>query len=237
MGSSYFYLEFLLVWVSLLRKAGYRNPAIFALEYSLVPDATYPTQAEQTLDGYEYVCSITDASRVCVGGDSAGATLVLSLLLRLAQSNNQKLRPGYAILISPWPALLSSKNRDTPSDYLNADSLHLYGRQYALSKANLHNPLVSPGMCKDSIWWAKASPRAGFCILFGSEEVLGPEIKELIVQLRTSGCYVSAREEPGAVHAWPVATLFLSDTELERLKGLKDATQMIKQAISIGSCA
>lgn len=238
MGSSYFYLEFLLVWVSLLRKAGYRNPAIFALEYSLVPDAAYPTQAEQTLDGYKYVCSITgDASRVCVGGDSAGATLVLSLLLRLGQSNNQKLRPGYAILISPWPALLSSKIRDTKSDYLNADSLHLYGRQYALSKANLYNPLVSPGMCKDRIWWAKASPRAGFCILFGSEEVLGPEIRDLIILLRTSGCYVSTREEPGAVHAWPVATLFLSDTELERQKGLKDITKMIKQTILIGSCA
>lgn len=237
MGSSYFYLEFLLVWVHLLRKAGYRNPAIFALEYSLVPDAAYPTQAEQTLDGYDYVCSVTgDASRVCVGGDSAGATLILSLLLRLAESNNQKLRPGYAVLISPWPTLFSSKNRDTTSDYLNANSLHLYGRQYALSEANLHNPLVSPGLCKDSIWWAKASPLAGFCILFGSEEVLCPEIKDLVALLRKSGCYVSAREEPGAVHAWPVATLFLSDTELERQKGLKDVTKMIQQAISIDSC-
>ncbi|MCJ1265176.1 hypothetical protein MMC22_005051 [Lobaria immixta] len=147
MGSSYFYLEFLVAWVTLLREAGYRNPTIFALEYSLVPDATYPTQVEQTMAGYEYVCSVTkDASRVCVGGDSAGATLILSLLLRLARWNNDKSRPGYAVLISPWTTLVSPKNRDTASDYLNANSLHLYGRQYASSVANIKDPLVSPAV-------------------------------------------------------------------------------------------
>lgn len=52
MGSCYFYLEFLLAWVSLLKEAGYRNPAIFSLEYTLVPDAVYPAQLEQTVTGY-----------------------------------------------------------------------------------------------------------------------------------------------------------------------------------------
>lgn len=232
MGSSYFYLEFLVAWVSLLREAGYRNPTIFALGYSLVPDAAYPTQVEQTMAGYEYVCSITkDASRVCVGGDSAGAMLILSLLLRLGQWNNDMLRPGYAVLISPWTTLVSSGNRDTASDYLNANSLHLYARQYASSTANLKDPLASPGMCKDTGWWAKACPIAGFCILFGSEEVFGPETRALIALLRRSGCDVSVREEPGAIHAWPVATLFLSDTQTERQKGIKVLTKAIKQAI------
>lgn len=232
MGSSYFYLEFLVAWVSLLKEAGYRNPTIFTLEYSLVPDAAYPTQLEQTIAGYEYVCSIiNDASRVCVGGDSAGATLILSLLLRLAQLGNDKLRPGYAVLISPWTTLVSPKHRDTASDYLNANSLHLYGRQYAFSAANLKDPLVSPGLCEDTDWWAKASPVAGFCIFFGSEEVLGAETRNLIALLRSSGCDVSVREEPGAIHAWPVATLFLSESKTKRQKGVRDLTRAIKQNI------
>ena len=234
MGSTYFYLEFLVVWISLLREAGYRNPTIFALEYSLVPDAAYPTQFEQTMAGYKYVSSITkDASRVCVGGDSAGATLILSLLLGLAQLDNEKLRPGYAALISPWTTLHSSKTRDTASDYLNATSLSLYGRQYASSAANLEDSLVSPGTCKDTEWWAKACPIAGICILFGSEEVFGPDTRDLIVLLRSIGCGVSVREEPGAIHAWPVAAMFLSDTQMERQKGLRDLTKAIKQAIHI----
>ena len=235
MGSCYFYLEFLLAWVSLLKEAGYRNPVIFALEYTLVPDAGYPTQLEQTIVGYEYVCEIIgDPSRICVGGDSAGATLILSLLLHIAkQPECEKRRPGYATLISPWTTLFSTRNRNTASDYLDANQLHLYGRQYAGSEENLDDPLVSPGVCRDGKWWAKASPSKGYCILYGSEEVFGPELRDLIAFWRRNGCAVSVREEPGAIHAWPVASMFLCDTQGERQKGLSDFVKMIKKAIEI----
>ncbi|KAL8933177.1 MAG: hypothetical protein Q9216_006486 [Gyalolechia sp. 2 TL-2023] len=233
MGSSYFYLEFLLAWLTFLREAGYRNPAIFALEYTLVPDEKYPSQLEQTIAGYDHVCHITkDPSRICLAGDSAGATLQLSLLLRISKSSDPgKRRPGFATLISPWATLVTPKNRDTPSDYLNADSLHLYGRQYAGTPANLKDPLVSPGVCKDRDWWARASPSGGFCFMYGSEEVFGPEVRDLIAFLRRSGCAVRVREEPGQVHAWPVVSLFLADKQAERTKGLKDLTKMIRQVI------
>ena len=235
MGSSYFYLEFLIAWVSLLQQAGYRNPAIFALEYTLVPDAAYPTQLDQTMTGYNYVRSIIeDTSRICVGGDSAGATLILSLLLHIAEGEDyEKRKPGFATLISPWTTLFSSQNRNTASDFLDANSLHIYGRQYAGSEKRLNDSLVSPGVCEDSTWWAKASPVKGFGVLFGSEELLGPELRDLIALWRKSGCSVSVREEPGAIHAWPVATLFLSDTQSERQKGLKDLVKMIRQSIEI----
>ena len=81
MGSSYFYMEFLLAWVSLLEAAGFQNPALFALDYTLVPDAVYPRQLQETYFGYLHVLSIVkDPSRICVSGDSAGATLILSFL-------------------------------------------------------------------------------------------------------------------------------------------------------------
>ena len=235
MGSSYFYLEFLVAWLSLLQESGYRNPAIFALEYTLVPDAVYPVQLEQTITGYDHVASlVSDPSRICVAGDSAGGTLILSLLLYIAaHPDRADWTPGFATIISPWTTLFSSQNKNTASDFLDADSLHKYGQQYANSPSNLENPLVSPGVCKDSSWWFKASPRKGFGVLFGSEELLGTELKDLIALWRKSGCAVSVREEPGAIHAWPVATLFLSDTQLERQKGLKTLTKMIRQAIDV----
>ena len=235
MGSTYFYLEFLVAWVRLLKEAGYQNPAIFGLEYTLVPEDAYPTQLKQTVAGYEYTCSLVgDQTRVCVGGDSAGATLILSMLLYNAQRVDYKKRkPAYAVLISPWTTLFSSQNRNTASDYLNAQSLHLYGSQYAGSIKNLEDPLVSPGVCKDGAWWVKASPIAGYGVAYGSEEVLGPELRDLIVLLRKSGCGVSVREEPGSIHAWPVVTMFLSDTKANRQKGLRDLTKMVQQAINI----
>ncbi|KAG8531444.1 uncharacterized protein KY384_003073 [Bacidia gigantensis] len=234
MGSAYFYLEFLMAWVTLLKEAGYENPAIFALEYTLVPDAAYPRQLDQTVAGYDFVCSIVkDSSRICVGGDSAGATLILSLLLYLAKHSHryQDLKPSFATLISPWTVLVSAENKNTASDYLNAESLHLYARQYAGSERSLDEWLVSPGRCIDGDMWAKASPSSGYGFLFGSEEVLGPEMRKLVALLRRNGCPVSVREEPASIHAWPVVTLFLSDTQGDRQKGLRDLVKMVKQAI------
>jgi hypothetical protein len=149
MGSSYFYLEFLLAFLSLLKsQGGFQNPAIFALEYTLVPDASYPTQLHQAIAGYKYILSIThNPSKICVSGDSAGATLILSLLLHLGNvsikglkniansSAKEDIRPGMAVLISPWVTLVSPKDNNTSADYLDADNLHLYARQYGKDRS------------------------------------------------------------------------------------------------------
>lgn len=223
MGSAYFYLEFLIAWVSLLKDAGYENPALFGLEYTLVPEATYPTQVQQALAGYKYVLSIVDdPSQICVSGDSAGATLILSLLLCLSDYTSLRNKmPGLAIPISPWAAIISSKNQNTPSDYLNAESLHLYGSQYIGTKASPDDSLVSPGRCKDLSWWRRASPTAGWFFVYGAEEVFAPETRDLIGVLRKAGVDVTEHEEKGWIHAWPVVKLFLCNDQHERQSGLR----------------
>ena len=237
MGSSHFYLEFLLALTTLLQPH-YHNPTIFALDYSLVPQASHPTQLHQTLNAYYWLLPRIShrASRVCVAGDSAGATLTLSLLLYLAESSNgppvpQDMRPGYATLISPWVILISDDIRDTRSDYLNADSLRLYGSQYAGKTENLQNPIVSPGRCKDSKLWRRAAPAGGFYVAYGSEEVLGPEIRQWVKLLREVGVRVVSREEPAGIHAWVVARVFLGERGEERIKGLVEIVAAIKGVI------
>lgn len=233
MGSSFFYMEFLLAWVSLLKESGYKNPALFALEYTLVPDAVYPTQLQQAFAGYEHVLSVVeDPSRVCVGGDSAGGTLILSLLLYLADHPRHRGKlPGLAAMISPWVTIVSPNDRNTRSDYLNADSLHLYGRQYVGNKISEEDPIVSPGKCKDPVRWARASPSQGWLFLFGSEEVLGSEIRDLIELLKKTDTRVDVDEEQGGIHAWPVAALYLGETGEERLKGLQDITKFTRERL------
>lgn len=233
MGSSFFYMEFLLAWVALLKAAGYRNPALFALEYTLVPDETYPTQLQETLAGYKYVLSLAQSSnRVVVGGDSAGATLVLSFLLYLTEHVELKhQRPGLAVMISPWVSIVSKNNRNTSSDFLNDKSLELYGCQYIGKRASADDPIVSPGQCKDAEKWAKASPEKGWYFLYGSEEVLGPETRELISLLKSTGTSVDEWEEQGGIHAWPVASLYLGETRDERLGGLQSIVGAMKERI------
>lgn len=243
MGSTYFYLEFLLTWLSLLSDSGYQNPAIFALEYTLVPDASFPTQLEEAIAGYEHVLStVGDPNRICVSGDSAGAAIVLSSLLHLANISRhlEKMdgtgtwrltKPGMAVLISPWVTLVSGRHHNTASDYLDARNLHQYARQYAGEKVSVNDPLLSPGNCRDISWWKSAVPSKGMFIVYGAEEVFAPEIADLVKFFEKNDIKVDSREEKGGIHAWPVACLFLSNSLADRQKGLESLVEEIRDNI------
>jgi acetyl esterase/lipase len=161
------------------------------------------------------------------------------LLLYLARSNEKQCNekqcnekpPAFATLISPWVTLVSPKNLDTPSDYLNADVLHHFARQYAGSKVSLTDPLVSPGTCNETEWWRRASPSKGFHILFGTEEVFAIEIRGLIEGLKNAGVSVEVTEAVGGIHVWPVTLVFLSDTKVQRQKGLKEIVRTVRDRI------
>lgn len=228
MGSSYFYLEFLLAWVTLLKQAGFSNPAIFALEYSLIPNQVYPTQLQEAIAGYKHVLRIVgDSSRITVSGDSAGGALSLALLLHLAERADVTQKPGFAALISPWVTLVSDNNRDMPSDFLGVEALHRYARQYAGHERLLQHPLVSPGVCTDVGWWARATPSHGWMIQYGSDEVFAPEIEKLIIRLEQAGADVVIRRQKGGIHAWTVAALFLGSSGPARLQGLQDMANVM----------
>lgn len=114
-----------MAWHHLLLDAGHRNPAIFAFDYTLVPDARYPTQVLETLQGYEHVLQeARDASRVCVAGDSAGATLVLSLLLKLGAQASSRDKRGQGGRTGCWVGAMaahfghaSDRRADIAMDY------------------------------------------------------------------------------------------------------------------------
>lgn len=235
MGSSYFYLEFLIAWITCLQDRGYKNPAIFALEYTLVPDAQWPKQFDETRAAFRFVKdSFGDGagSRICVSGDSAGATLVLSMLLHPAALDEEPQfdktnRPALAILLSPWTHLVSKLNKNTPSDYLDNASLHRYAGQYA-GKLTRTDAVVSPGLSTGR--WNKASPLDGYRIVYGSEEVFAPGIEETVKQMKDDGALVKQYSDEAGIHAWPVVKLFLGASRKERLSGLQKMTDYIVES-------
>ena len=232
MGSSYFYLEFLMAWLTRLQDSGFRNPAVFALEYTLVPDAKWPVQLNQTRAGYKFLIDAFgegSARKICVSGDSAGATLVLSMLLQAGSSDQDPQvsaseRPGLAVLLSPWSHLVSDLNQNTPSDYLDKDSLHLYARQYAGEAAQIDDT-VSPGLSISR--WKRSSPENGYRIIYGAEEVFSPATEEMVEHMRKDGALVKTHQRDAGIHAWPVVNLFLGETREERLFGLDIMTECI----------
>ncbi|KAK0386281.1 hypothetical protein NLU13_6118 [Sarocladium strictum] len=248
MGSSYFYLEFLMALHHLLLEAGYTNPAVFALEYTLVPDDIYPRQVHQTLQGYRHVLQTAGtASRVCVGGDSAGGTLVLSLLLELgARSRGGKGGGGLAvprsltklhlphkvILISPWVTLLSSRHHESDVDFLDRSTLWRYAHAYAGDTMVQQAP-ASPGSCVDEELWRAAQPKEGWLVAFGDQEVFAGDALDFIRSQRKLGHDVRVHKVAGGVHAWPVASLFLSSTAEKRLLGLRTIADEVRRGIEV----
>ncbi|KAK6197680.1 hypothetical protein LQW54_010689 [Pestalotiopsis sp. IQ-011] len=243
MGSSYFYLEYLLAWLSMMGESGFQNPAVFALEYTLVPDGTFPKQLHEAIAGYDHVVSMVgDASKICISGDSAGATVQMSLLLHIANREHdqgkmnesgswQLPRPGMAAFISPWVTLVSERHRNTASDYLDSGNLHQYAREYVGKQVRTDDPMVSPGNCRDVSWWKRACPKGGMYFAYGAEEVFAPEIEGLVDFLEENKIKVSSRAEPGGIHAWPVAALFLASSKEERQKGLKSVVQCVRESL------
>lgn len=249
MGSCYFYLEFLLVWHHLLVEAGFQNPAVFALDYTLVPEGIYPKQVGETLEGYKHVLdAVKDASKVCVAGDSAGGALILSLLQELgAKTSNQEQRgikagvrgsltppavpefdlPQMATLISPWVTLVTNAHYPSSVDYLDRQTLWRFAHQYA-GESMINQHPASPGSCLDEALWKAASPERGYYIVYGDEEVFGPDIEGFIKRQSQLGIEMKSWKIPGGVHAWPVASLFLSSNADKRLEGLRNLVREIK---------
>lgn len=228
MGTSYFYLEFLITWISILKEFGFSNPAVFSLEYTLVPEQTYPYQLQETIAGYNYVLSIAnDPSQVVVGGDSAGGTIMLSFLLYIANKSPEK-KPALATFISPWTHLVSELNRNTSTDYLDVGRLHDLARQYAGSE-RVYDPLVSPGCCTDLLWWEKAMPEKGIHFYYGSEEVFCESIRALAKRLQKVGKVTCHEDE--SLHAWPFAVLFLGNHKEERARGLRKVSRDVAHAL------
>lgn len=225
MGSTYFYLEFLMAWLTRLQDRGFKNPACFALEYTLVPEGKWPQQFNETRAGYAFLKeSFGDgsAAKICVSGDSAGATLIMSMLLQPGALEQEPQfstmdRPGLAVLLSPWTHLVSNLNQNTPSDYLDRDSLHLYAKQYG-GRGAKSDEVISPGLSISR--WRRASPENGYRFIYGAEEVFTPGIDETIDNIRKDGALAKAHKLEAGIHAWPVVNLFLGESREERLGGL-----------------
>ncbi len=104
---------------------------VVMLDYDVAPKAQYPTQLNQALDLWEEVTEVMgyDPANIMVGGDSAGAHLTLTLLLKLRDMG--KKLPRAAFGMSPWGDMTASG----PSYYENYDKDAMFGRKHGTMNA------------------------------------------------------------------------------------------------------
>ncbi len=115
-------------------------------EYRLAPEDPYPAAIEDALSIYqELVAKVGGASKVIVGGDSAGGGLSLALMLKLKE--NQLDLPSKLILLSPWTDLTASGrsvvDRADADPWLSSELLSPAAAIYH-GEASPADPMVSP---------------------------------------------------------------------------------------------
>ncbi|KAI9800902.1 MAG: hypothetical protein M1833_003039 [Piccolia ochrophora] len=92
-----------------------------APRYRLAPQFPFPCGLHDCLSTYMYLLTVQDPSTIVLAGDSAGAGMIVSMLVTLRDQDIPP--PAGAVLISPWVDLthsFPSVSRESPLDYIPA---------------------------------------------------------------------------------------------------------------------
>jgi acetyl esterase/lipase len=114
-------------------------------DYRLAPAHPYPAAPDDCLAAYRHALKTTDPDRIVLAGDSAGGTLVLNTITRIAKTDLPQ--PAAIALLSPLADLTGNNpSRETyrHSDMLLPDAwVKRSGRHY-LAGADPRDPDISP---------------------------------------------------------------------------------------------
>jgi monoterpene epsilon-lactone hydrolase len=120
---------------------------VLGVNYRLAPEHTYPAALRDTRTAYEWLLTQKRSANHCaLAGDSAGANLVLLLLLALRDEG--RLMPAAAALLSPWTDLTAggeSYSTRSASDPIHQRPMVLaLARSYLGPAIDARSPAVSP---------------------------------------------------------------------------------------------
>lgn len=217
--------------------------AVFALDYSLTPEAKYPTQVNQAKAAYRYLLNDQniDPSKLAIVGDSAGAHLILNLLSVLAEEKSFTKPGAGAFLIAPWIDIRCANDgsyvRNAKNDYLLRDRLIRAGeqvmpRKYDATAAHIIN-FSLPRPNKQS--WADILPSKVW-VGIGSNDVLLDDAVTFVKQAKTDGVDVDFDIDEGKVHDWQIVEdIFDTDNYFATIgelpKGMMKGAAEIARAI------
>ena len=188
-------------WLSHLIKA--TGMAAIVIHYNHYPASkSYAEMVEECL---EAIIQITEETLLSqhwyIAGDSAGASLVLSMLSELSNIDATKFMPNGALLISPWVEASTRGSFEKPVDpLLDERWLNWISEQIELQSATVDWSLVSRSRLK-------------VMLQVGTAELFLPGARELKKSLDKLGIENVYHEEEGGVHAYP---LFLGSEASKR---------------------
>ena len=171
-----------------------------AVGYRLAPEHPFPAAYDDALTAWRFLRDQgIAASRIAVGGDSAGAGLTLALISQLRDAHGEL--PACAWLISPWTDLtmsgstLSSKAAVDP--LIHKEYLNELANAYLPAGVDRKDPRVSP-------LYADLRNFPPMLIQVGSDETLLDDATRLAARAGAADVAVKLEIWPHMIHAWPL---------------------------------
>ena len=177
------------------KRAGAR--AILPL-YPLAPEHPFPAALDHAVAAYEACLAQFPASKIVIGGDSAGGGLALAVLARVLADGGE--RPAGVFAFSPLTDLTLSGDSHADND---ASEVVLAPGRVATAAASYlgdvaqDHPFASP-------LFAEFTGAPPVWITVGSTEILRDDSRRMAERLREQGVEVTYIEEDDLPHVWPL---------------------------------
>ncbi len=123
---------------------------VLGFNYTLMPQAHYPTQLEQTLNIYRWLLDQGhNANHIIIAGDSAGGGIAAAMLQKIKRDSALSLpQPAGVVLLSPWLDMTLSgesyKTKEHHDPVHQTKMLRSLAKLYRGTEDSLSDPLLSP---------------------------------------------------------------------------------------------
>ena len=178
------------------------NAVVMSVDYRLAPENKCPAALEDAIAAYKWAVDNVgalgnDATRIAVGGDSAGGYLSTAVCQIMKSEDGPQ--PHTQVLIYPWVDMVDERQSfiDFSDAYpLSAETMRYFMNHYISDTDDKADPRLSPIQCKDFSGLAPAIiATAGF-------DPLNSEGAEYAEKLKAAGVEVQYWCEDDLCHAF-----------------------------------
>ena len=171
-----------------------------AIAYLLAPEHPFPAACDDALKAWRFLRKgDVPASRITIGGDSAGAGLAVALIAQLRDAHEEL--PACAWLVSPWTDLTLSGStlatKDAVDPIIHKAYLNELVDAYLPAGVERNDPRVCP-------LFADLKEFPPTLIQVGSAETLLADATRFARAAGTADVAVTLEIRPHMIHAWPL---------------------------------
>ena len=178
----------------------YAGARTLAVGYRLAPEHPFPAALDDALVAWRFLRRQgIAATRIAVGGDSAGGGLTAALVNRLRASGDEK--PACAWLVSPWTDLTMSgstmASKDAADPLIHKPYLEELAAAYLPATLDRKDPRVSP-------LFADLRGFPPLLVQAGSDETLLDDAVRFAAAAGAADVAITLEIWPRMIHAWPL---------------------------------